>query len=175
MAHVHCITRLSCTVAFGNANIIMKIRQATRDDIAALQLVVGATDLFPSDLLPAMMAPYFADPDSDDVWLACEDEGTAIGFCYAVAEQLAEGAWNMRALGVLPSKQGGGRGSAIVTALETLLRKRGQRVLIVDTSGTDAFARTRAFYRQNGYAEEARIRDFWARGDDKVVFWKSLS
>jgi hypothetical protein len=47
--------------------------------------------------------------------------------------------------------------------------------LIADTSGTDDFAPTRAFYRKNGYAEEARIRDFWAKGDDKVVFWTALS
>jgi len=46
--------------------------------------------------------------------------------------------------------------------------------LIANTSGVDEFAQTRAFYFKNGYAEEARIRDFWDAGDDKIVFWKSL-
>ena len=46
--------------------------------------------------------------------------------------------------------------------------------MIVDTSGTDDFAMTRKFYSQNGYEEEARIRDFWADGDDKVIFRKAL-
>jgi N-acetylglutamate synthase-like GNAT family acetyltransferase len=32
-------------------------------------------------------------------------------------EELAEGAWNMRAIAVLPSKQGGGCGGAIVRHL----------------------------------------------------------
>jgi len=44
----------------------------------------------------------------------------------------------------------------------------------VETSGTADFAATRRFYRQNGYEEEGRIRDFWAAGDDKVIFRKPL-
>jgi ribosomal protein S18 acetylase RimI-like enzyme len=47
-------------------------------------------------------------------------------------------------------------------------------VLLVHTSGLPAFARTRAFYRRAGYAEEARIRAFYAAGEDEVVFWKAL-
>jgi ribosomal protein S18 acetylase RimI-like enzyme len=47
-------------------------------------------------------------------------------------------------------------------------------VLLVETSGLPAFARARAFYRARGFDEEARIRDFYAAGEDKIVFWKAL-
>lgn len=57
---------------------------------------------------------------------------------------------------------------------EAHLQSLGQRLLIVDTSGTDDFALTRQFYATSGYEEEARIRDFWGEGDDKVIFRKSL-
>ena len=80
----------------------------------------------------------------------------------------------MLAIAILPKRQGGGKGGAIVAALEAHLAESGNRVLIADTSGTDDFAQTREFYRKNGYVEEARIRDFWAEGDDKIVFWKAL-
>lgn len=109
-----------------------------------------------------------------DVWLTCEMDGTAIGFCYAAPEQLAEGTWNMFAIAVLPEKQGQGVGGAMVKEFESNLRQHAHRVLLADTSGADEFQQTRTFYRKNGYSEEARIRDFWAEGDDKVVFWKSL-
>ncbi len=52
---------------------------------------------------------------------------------------------------------------------------RGGRMLLVETSGLPDFERTRAFYRKCGYEEEARIRDFYAAGDDKVVFRKVLN
>lgn len=126
-------------------------------------------------MLPDMMTGFLSENESSDIWLTCEADGKTVGFCYAVPEALADGAWNMLAIAVLRTEQGGGCGSALTRHLESELRKHGQRILIADTSGTDGFAQTRAFYRKNGYTEEARIRDFWAAGDDKIIFWKSLA
>ena len=153
----------------------MLIRPSKQDDIAALQTVLNETELFPSELLPDMMINFLPEEESLDVWPTCEADGSAIGFCYAVPEALAEGAWNMLAIAVSPAQQGTGCGKAIVSHLENELRKRGQRILIADTSSADEFSKTRKFYHETGYEEEARIRDFWATGEDKIVFWKSLS
>ncbi|NSX54371.1 GNAT family N-acetyltransferase [Parasulfitobacter algicola] len=153
----------------------MIIRLTTSNDIPALQQVLDGTELFPSDMLPDMLAGFLTVADSPNIWLTCEDAGQPVGFCYAVPEDLADGTWNMLAIAVLPSCQGRGFGGAVVQHLEDVLRGRRARILIADTSGTDEFAQTRAFYQKSGYAEEARIRDFWAAGDDKVVFWKSLT
>lgn len=59
--------------------------------------------------------------------------------------------------------------------LEDDLRGRGQRLLLVETSGTAQYARTREFYGRCGYAQEARVRDYWTDGDDLVLFWKRLT
>jgi ribosomal protein S18 acetylase RimI-like enzyme len=152
----------------------MNIRPTRSDDIPALQLVADGTELFPGELLPDMVSGFLGEGESHDVWLTCELAGKAEGFCYAVPEKLTDGTWNMLAIAVHPSQQGKGIGAAIVKHLEAALSERGQRVLIVDTSGTPEFRQTREFYRKNGYVEEARIRDFWAAGSDKVVFWKRL-
>ena len=152
----------------------MKIRPTKHEDISDLKQVLDGTLLFPSEMLPDMVEGFLSGAQSDEIWLTCEDNGTAIGFCFAAPEQLTVGTWNMLAIAVLPSRQGGGVGQTIVEALEAVLRDRGHRILIVDTSGTDAFKRTREFYHKNGYTEEARIRNFWAAGDDKVVFLKAL-
>lgn len=125
-------------------------------------------------MLPDMLSGFLSGDGSESVWMTAEEDGNAIGFCFASPEALTEGTWNMLAIAVLPAKQGGGAGSAMVSALEKHLAEQGNRILIADTSGTDDFAQTREFYRKNGYTEEARIRDFWAAGDDKVVFWKAL-
>lgn len=49
----------------------------------------------------------------------------------------------------------------------------GRRVY-VETSSQPKYEPTRAFYLKCGYKEEARFRDFYADGDDKVVYSKSL-
>lgn len=59
--------------------------------------------------------------------------------------------------------------------VEQAVQVRGARVLLVETSGLPSFAHTRAFYHACGYHEEARIRDFYRAGDDKIVFWKALA
>ena len=45
----------------------------------------------------------------------------------------------------------------------------------METSGTDDFEYVREFYRKSGYEEEARIREFYAAGVDKIVFRKRLN
>lgn len=45
---------------------------------------------------------------------------------------------------------------------------------MVETSGLPEYERTRRFYDHIGHDQEARIRDFHAVGEDKVVFWKRL-
>lgn len=150
------------------------VRETVSSDIPALEEVLNLTDLFPSSMLPAMLTNFLSGDASDELFLTCSAEGRIVGFCYAKAEALAGGTWNMLALALLPSLQRKAYGSGLVCHLEERLRARDRRVLIVDTSAADAYSRTRAFYLKNAYVEEARIRDFWAKGEDKIVFWKAL-
>lgn len=142
-------------------------------DLPDLEVVLDLTELFPSELLANMIAPTLSG-DSDALWLTCHLDGRAVGFCYNEPEALTDRTWNMLALAILPDLQGRKLGSALIAATEERLRARGQRMLIVETSGAEIYAKTRRFYSGNGFDEEARIRDFWAAGDDKVIFRKSL-
>jgi ribosomal protein S18 acetylase RimI-like enzyme len=59
--------------------------------------------------------------------------------------------------------------------VEQNLVARGGRMLLVETSGLSGFENTRAFYKKLGYDEEARIREFYQAGEDKIVFRKVLA
>ncbi|MGH7286410.1 MAG: hypothetical protein ACREI8_00100, partial [Myxococcota bacterium] len=45
----------------------------------------------------------------------------------------------------------------------------------VETSGRRDYEPTRAFYERAGYVAEARLADFYAPGDDKIVYVKALA
>jgi ribosomal protein S18 acetylase RimI-like enzyme len=58
--------------------------------------------------------------------------------------------------------------------VEQDLREQGQRMLVIRTSGTARYDRTRDFYKGLGYSEHARVPDYWSDGDDLVLFTTRL-
>lgn len=153
---------------------MLSIRPAQPADLPAIEQILQTIELFPPEMLGDMMAPYLTDQDSTDHWFVAIEEEHAVAFGYAVQEQLTEGTFNLLAIGVEAFRQGKGIGKQMMAYLEEHLAAKGGRILIVDTSGAEDFAPTRKFYHQLGYAEEARIRDFWAAGEDKVTYWKRI-
>ena len=91
---------------------------------------------------------------------------------YYIPEPITEGTWNVLLIAVDPQAHGKGIGQGLMRYIEAQLVEEGVRVLLVETSGTPEFERTRHFYDQLGYDREARIRDYYAADDDKVIFRK---
>ena len=156
-----------------NMPIDPNIRPVTPNDMPALKAVIDANDLFPSDMLDDMMSDYFANHDSRDFWLTYEDE-KPVAIVYCAPERMTEGTWNLYLIAVHPDYQGKGYGSSLLRYIEQMLAARGERILLVETSSLASFEGTREFYRKCGYEQEARIREFYQAGEDKIVFRKSL-
>ncbi|MBN2294040.1 MAG: GNAT family N-acetyltransferase, partial [Pirellulales bacterium] len=68
-----------------------------------------------------------------------------------------------------------GIGNTLIEKTESLVHRNGGRRIYVDTSGRQQYASTRAFYEKMGYRREALLRNFFAPGDDKVIFVKVLA
>ncbi|PSB49737.1 GNAT family N-acetyltransferase [Cyanosarcina cf. burmensis CCALA 770] len=154
------------------------IRPIAPDDTTALIALANATGLFESNQLEelsAMLSDYFGgNSDSDRFWIVDDDNGP-VGVAYCEMERMTDGTWNLQLIAIRPDCQGQGRGTTLLHHVEQMLTANGGRVLLVETSGLPDFERTRMFYRKCGYGEEARIRDFYKTGDDKIVYRKALS
>lgn len=151
----------------------LAVRPALPADLPFWKSVITATGLFPPELLDEMSAPFFASPD-DAFWLTLED-GAPCGLAYCAPERMTDGTWNLLLIAVDPSRQGQGGGAALLAAVEDIAGQRGGRVLLVETSGSAGFEQTRGFYLRGTFVEEARIRDFYQEGEDKLVFWKRIT
>jgi ribosomal protein S18 acetylase RimI-like enzyme len=153
------------------------IRFTTSNDTNALLTLAEATGLFESDQieeLAQMLNQHFSDEiDSPDLWFTDEDN-EPVGVAYVAPERMTEGTWNLYLIAIHPDRQRQGRGAALLSHVEKILTERGERVLLVETSGLKDFEYVRAFYRKSGYDEEARIREFYKAGDDKIIFCKAL-
>jgi len=154
------------------------IRPTKLEDTEALMALCKVTGLFqPQELevLGDMLNAYFQGALGEDhCWIVDDDDGL-MGVAYYAPEKFADGVWNLYLIGIHPDRQGEGRGTTLLRYVENSLALRGERILIIETSGLGSFERTRAFYRKNGYDEEARIREFYRAGEDKIVFRKVLN
>lgn len=154
-----------------------KIRPCVPADLPALRAVVDAAELFPSDALNDMVS-FETLPDAIDepleFWLVHDEGDGAVAMAYCAPERMTVGTWNLLLIAVHPDHQGQGIGAALMRHVEALLTARGERVLLVETSGTAGFERTRGFYTHLGYEREVLIREYYDAHDDKIVFRKAL-
>jgi ribosomal protein S18 acetylase RimI-like enzyme len=75
---------------------------------------------------------------------------------------------------VASDSQNKGFGKRLIEYAENNCRSKGGKLLVVETSSRADYAPTRSFYEKKGYQLEAKIRDFYRAGDDKIIYTKRL-
>ncbi len=151
------------------------IRETLPDDKDALLAIVQESGQF-DEASMAYVTQTLEDhlnQGSDALWFTAYDD-EPVGVAYCAPEPVTVGTWNLLMLWIKQGKQGQGHGSALITQVEKALVDRGGRLLIVETSGLPAFETARTFYHKAGFTQEARIKDFFELGDDKLVYTKPL-
>lgn len=153
----------------------INIRPIKLEDIPDLKDIIQTSGLFPAELLDDMTSDYFNNPgETTDIWLTLTVDGKPIGIAYCAPERLTDGTYNLYLIAIHSTQQGKGLGKQFLQYIESLLEVKGNRKLLVETSGLPEFHLTRKFYDQCNYQREAMIKDFYREGDDKIIFSKKL-
>ena len=71
--------------------------------------------------------------------------------------------------------QGTGCGSVLLAEVERRLEALHARMLVIETSSRSDYTATRGFYLKRGYVEAARVREFYAPEDDRIILTKQLT
>jgi GNAT superfamily N-acetyltransferase len=113
-------------------------------------------------------------PASGYEFLLAELDSEVIGYaCYGPIA-CTIGSYDLFWIAVDTRYQRHGLGRLLMRAVESEVTRLGGRRIYVDTSGKPQYEPTRAFYERNGYVCEARLVDFYAPGDDRVIFVNTL-
>jgi ribosomal protein S18 acetylase RimI-like enzyme len=83
------------------------------------------------------------------------------------------GTYDLYWMAVDPAAQSAGIGTALLREMEGRLAGSA-RLIVVETAGRPDYRPTRAFYEARGYRKASVIPDFYAPGDDQVVYVKHL-
>ena len=112
---------------------------------------------------------------SDYEFTGAFDGERLLGYACSGPTPATEGTFDLYWLAVDAAAQGKGIGTTLVRAVERELRDRGARMLLVETSSRPDYSNTRAFYARCGYREAARIKDFYAPADDRIMLTTRLT
>jgi ribosomal protein S18 acetylase RimI-like enzyme len=132
-----------------------------------------ALALFDASLSSAPSGAIEAPPDYE--FVGAFEEERLVGYACFGATPATDGTYDLYWLAVDPAVQGRGIGRALVRDVEEKLIARGGRLLVVETSSRPDYAGTRRFYARSGYAEAARVRDFYAPADDRILLTTRLT
>lgn len=111
--------------------------------------------------------------EPDYTALGADVEGRLVGWICWGPTPCTLGTYDLYWMAVDPAGQSAGIGTALLAEMERRLTGHG-RLIVVETAGRADYADTRRFYQARGYRPTARIPDFYAPGDDLVVYTKAL-
>jgi len=150
-----------------------EVRHSDRDAVCA---IVERTEFFRADevdvaveLVDEHLARGLA---SGYHFVFAETEGAVVGYsCYGpIACTVAS--YDLYWIAVDPTQQGQGIGRRLMQGTEQQIAAAGGRRVYIDTSGQPKYAPTRAFYERSGFRCAARLVDFYAPGDDRLIYEK---
>jgi D-alanine-D-alanine ligase len=154
-----------------------RLRNLTSADRARVEEITRAVRRFREDEIPVALevfdAAVHSDPDGSYHVLGAELDASLVGWICWGPTPCTLGTYDLYWMAVDPAVQGSGIGTALLTEMERRLSGLA-RLIVVETAGRPDYAATRAFYQARGYAAVSTIPDFYAPGDDQVVFVKNV-
>ena len=111
---------------------------------------------------------------SDYRFVMADHYGRLAGYACFGPIPCTESSFDLYWIAVHPDFQGRGLGRRLLTEAERRIKRVGGSRIYVDTSQRVQYASTRAFYEHNGYRLETVLKDFYAVGDGKAIYCKSL-
>ena len=155
------------------------IRPMIKNDKAAIEKILHATPEFNSAEVKValeLIDLYLKYGISSDYhMLVAEIGNTAVGYICFGPTPMTEGTWDIYWMAVDPRQQRQGIGRRLLNEAEVDISKTRGRLILIETSSKPEYEKTRKFYESCGHEIIARIPDFYAPGDNKVIFQKKLS
>ena len=103
-----------------------------------------------------------------------EDAGRTIAYaCYGLIA-CTVGSYDLYWIAVHNDFRRRGLGQILLRVTEERIARAGGRRVYIETSGREQYAPTQQFYERCGYTREAALAEFYAPGDDKLIYTRAL-
>ncbi len=148
-------------------------------DVAAVREIVASTGFFHAaeiDVAVELVQESLdRGPASGYRFVFAESAGRVVAYaCYGPIA-CAVGSYDLYWIAVHQDERGRGLGRWLLAETERRIAGADGRGVYAETSGRAQYEPTRRFYEACGYRCEAALRDFYAPGDDKLIYVKTLA
>ena len=155
-----------------------ELRDSQPSDSPALLAIAEGTGVFkPIEIqaLEEVLSDYHAQERANGhrcvtAWRG----GEPIGFVYWAPAAMTDRSWVLYWIAVRRDLQALGSGARLLAFCEAEVLAAGGRMLLIETTSLPGYAPTRSFYKKHGYQGPSVIHDYYADGDDLLVFRKRL-
>lgn len=155
------------------------IRKFAKKDLLVVSKLIEDRGIFNKveiEVALEVINTYLENSDNKYYCSYVADDGInqAIGYICFGPTPLTESTYDIYWITVDRRFQNIGVGSRLLRFAEDYVRDHKGKKIIIETSSKKEYELARSFYKTTGYKEIARISNFYASGDDKIIFEKEL-
>jgi GNAT superfamily N-acetyltransferase len=167
------------TTTQATASAAITTRPTQTNDSSAIRAMSAAVGVFSQEevaTVDELLEAYFTQgaEQSGYHFISAIHTDTVVGFACFGPRALASGTYDLYWIVTAPSASRQGVGGYLLATVEQAVAAQHGRLIIAETSGRADYINTRCFYLKYKYVAEAQIRDFYAVGDDLVIFVRRL-
>jgi len=161
-------------------NLPLRIRRIEKRDRRRLEAILKAQEHFKAEEVQVALELIdigLTQSGQEDYTIRIAEgvEGQVLGYiCYGQAP-LTDAVYDIYWIVVHPASWNRGTGTSLLHQAEEEMKRQKARLLLIETSSRPPYEIPQAFYRKHGYEERARILDYYAVGDHKLIFGKVLN
>jgi GNAT superfamily N-acetyltransferase len=149
-----------------------------KKDISRVMEIVESTRFFYDhevEVAAELVAERLAHGESTGYFFVfAEENGITIAYsCYGPIS-MSKTCFDLYWIVTHNDYRGKGVGRKLLEETYRHAKEMGCKIIIAETSGLEHYAPTRAFYISNNFVNEARIKDFYDEGDDKLFYTKRI-
>lgn len=155
---------------------IRPIEPGDREAIRALIAGTRAFKPFEVDVAMELVDTALTNKKQEDYhpYVLTEEDGTVVAYSCFGKNAMTAGTFDLYWIATRADRMGKGYGRTILSFVEEEVRRRGGYLLVIETSSQESYGSTREFYDKVGCTLAARLPDYYAMGDDKLIYLKRV-
>ncbi|MGA9365743.1 MAG: GNAT family N-acetyltransferase [Bacteroidota bacterium] len=153
------------------------IRKFVAQDLDAVRDILVKSAVFSTEEIMValeVIEAYLGDQKQQDydLYTAVDDQERIVGYVCIGPTPISYGTFDLYWIVVHPGSHGKGIGRDLLIFAENLVKSRGGRLMVAETSSLPRYEKARRFYEANQYSVLARIKEYYNVGDDLVIYGK---